>query len=45
MLLKFVDAAIKFSVKSKITPPIPIVGIKKRRKKTVAPTKTLKKEK
>ena len=45
MLLKFVDAALKFSVKSKITPPIPIVGIKKPRKKTAAPTKTLKKEK
>jgi DNA-binding CsgD family transcriptional regulator len=45
MLLKFVDAALKFSVKSKITPPIPIVGIKKPRKKTAAPTRTLKKEK
>jgi len=45
MLLKFVNAAPKFSVKSKITPPIPIVGIKKPRKKTAAPIKTLKKEK
>jgi len=45
MLLKFVDAALKFSAKLKITPPIPIVDIRKPRKKTAAPTKTLKKEK
>ncbi len=45
MLLKFVDAALKFSVKLKITPPVPIVDIKKPRKKTAVPTETLKKEK
>ena len=45
MLLKFVDAALKFSAKLKITPPVPIVDIKKPRKKTAVPTETLKKEK
>lgn len=45
MLLKFVDTALKFSAKLKITPPIPIVDIKKPRKKTAVPTETLKKEK
>ena len=33
MLLKLVDQATKFSTKSRITPPIPIVNIKKQVKK------------
>lgn len=45
MLLKFLDAALKFSAKLKITPPVPIIDIKKPRKKTAVPTETLKKEK
>lgn len=44
MLLRFVDVALKFSTKSKIAPAIPIVEIKKPRKKTAAATKMLKKE-
>ena len=45
MLLKFVDAALKFYAKSKITLPVPIIDIEKPRKKTAVPTETLKKEK
>ena len=45
MLLKLVDAAVKFSLKSKIASPIPIVDIKKPHKTTAAPIETLKKDK
>lgn len=45
MLLKFLDTAVKFSAKSKTTPPIPIIDIEKPRKKAPAPTETPKKEK
>ena len=45
LLLKFVDATAKFSIKSKITLPIPIVDIEKPRKKTATPTKTPEKRK
>ena len=44
LLLKFLDAAVKFSAKSKMAPPIPIVGIERPRKKTTAPAETLKKK-
>ena len=39
MLLKFVDAAIKFSARSGITPPIPIIDTEKPDKKTSTPFK------
>lgn len=44
LLLKLVDAARKFSVKSKLAPPIPIVEVKKPRRKA-APAEALKKGK
>ncbi len=44
MLLKVVDQATKFSTKLGITPPIPIVEIKKLVKKPVAPAEIRKKE-
>ena len=43
MLLKFVDTALKFSAKLKITPPIPIVDIEKPVKKPPAPAEVCKK--
>ena len=45
MLLKLVDAATKFSAKSGITPPIPIVEIEKPVKKLLAPDEIRKKDK
>ena len=45
MLLKLVDQATKLSIKSGITPPIPIVDIKKPVKKTVALAEMRKKDK
>lgn len=45
MLLKVVDQATKLSAKAGITPPIPIVEIKKPAKKPLAPTEVRKKEK
>ena len=45
MLLKLVDQAAKFSAKSGITPPIPIVDIKKPVKKTVTSAEMRKRDK
>ena len=45
MLLKLVDQATKFSAKSGITPPIPIVEIEKPAKKPPTPAEIRKKEK
>ncbi|MHC4571437.1 MAG: response regulator transcription factor [Planctomycetota bacterium] len=45
MLLKLVDQAAKFSVRSKVTPPLPIVAIIKPVKKTPTPAEIRKKEK
>lgn len=45
MLLKLVDQAAKFSAKSGITPPLPIVDIKKPVKKTVASAEIRKRDK
>ena len=45
MLLKLVDQATKFSTKSRITPPIPIVNIKKQVKTPLARDEIHKKEK
>jgi DNA-binding CsgD family transcriptional regulator len=45
MLLKVVDQASKFSARSGITPPIPIVDMKKPVKKLSAPAEIRKKEK
>ena len=44
MLLKVVDQATKFSTKSGITPPIPVVEIKKPVKRSSTLTETRKKE-
>lgn len=45
MLLKLVDAATKFSAKSGVAPPIPIVEVEKLVKKPSAPAKIRKEEK
>lgn len=45
MLLRVVDQATKFSARSGITPPIPIVDIKKQVKKLSTPAEMHKKEK
>ncbi len=45
MLLKFVDDTMKFAAKSGITPPVPIVDIKKPVKKPLAPDEIRKKDK
>jgi len=44
-MFNIVDATVKFSAKSKMTPPTPIIHIEEPRKKTVAPAETPQKEK